>query len=122
MIDSQLLGYYLDNWSSNAWYCFTFFFQDKLSHLPFKIQYDALPATTILLPNQKLQCKFSDILQFYSVAKNLEVKGFTNLEDYFYDRTVQIKDYNVDTIFVMSHLVTLVDAKKFDGLDGEDDI
>jgi hypothetical protein len=60
-----------------------------------------------------LQCRFSDALYFFTTFRKFEVKGMTNLQDYFYNRTLQWKNTPIDRVFIFSHIVALVDPITF---------
>jgi hypothetical protein len=46
------------------------------------------------------------------VIKMIEVHGITNLQDYFYDKSAKWLNKYVDPVFMLSHLVAIVDHEK----------
>ena len=58
---------------------------------------------------RRIECRFSDALYFFSTFKKLEIKGMTNLQDFFYDGIINSMSKSVENMFIYSHLVAIVD-------------
>jgi len=108
-VDTEIFGHYLQNWSSQ-WLCFFFIFEEQIAS-PVKILYSSLPETFLFAGQRRVECRFSDALYFFSTFKKLEVKGLTNLQDYFYNRTLTWKNRNIERVHLYSHLVCMVDPQ-----------
>jgi hypothetical protein len=80
---------------------------------PVKIVYSKLPETFLSADNKRIDCRFSDALFFFSTFKRFETQGMTNLQDYFYNRTLAWKNTEINRIFLYSHLVCMVDPVTF---------
>ena len=111
MIDSEIIGHYLNNWS-NQWLCFFYIFEENFN-APIKILYNQLPTYLLQADRRRIECRFSDALYFFSTFKKLQIKGMTNLKDFFYDGTINYKNKKVENMFLYSHLVAIVDPKRF---------
>ena len=62
---------------------------------------------------RRIECRFSDALYFFSTFKKLEIRGMTNLQDFFYDKTIASMSKQIDNLFIYSHLVAIVDPETF---------
>lgn len=89
LIDTEIIGHYLNHFS-NQWLCFFYIFEDKIN-APLKILYNELPDYILFADRRRIECRFSDALYFFSTFKKLEIKGMTNLQDFFYDKTINFK-------------------------------
>jgi len=105
-LESQMIGYYLNNWTP-SWLCFFFFYQDSISS-PIKINYTSLPATMVT-SNKVLECSFSSLLGYYSQIKKIEAKGISDLNQYFYDKSVEWANLIIDGVFIQAHLMEISD-------------
>lgn len=72
-----------------------------------------MPSSLLTTDKRKVQCRFTDVLYFYTTFRKYEVKGISNLQDFFYNRTLTWKNTAIDNVFIYSHLVALVDPMKF---------
>lgn len=111
LIDTEIIGHYLNHFS-NQWLCFFYIFEDKIK-APLKILYNELPDYILFADRRRIECRFSDALYFFSTFKKLEIKGMTNLQDFFYDKTINWKSEPINSMFIYSHLVTIVDPDSF---------
>ncbi len=111
MIDSEIIGHYLNNWS-NQWLCFFYIFEERIN-APIKILYNQLPSFLLQADRRRIECRFSDALYFFSTFKKLQIAGMTNLKDFFYDGTVHYKNKAIENMFLYSHLVAIVDPQTF---------
>lgn len=106
-----MFGHYLQNWQSQ-WLCFYYLFEEHIK-APIKVRYSLLPETLQTGNNHITQCRFSDALYFFNTFRKFEVKGMTNLQDFFYSKTLSWQNTPVDRVFIYSHLVAVVDPLKF---------
>jgi hypothetical protein len=111
MIDTEIFGYYLQNWESQ-WLCFFYMFEEHLK-APVKIRFSELPSTFLTSDMRRVQCRFTDALYFLTTFRRFEVKGITNLQDFFYNKTLTWKNSPVNSMFIFSHLVATVDPLTF---------
>jgi len=111
LVDTEIIGHYLNHFS-NQWLCFFFIFEEKIN-APIKIIYNELPDYILMADKRRIECRFSDALYFFSTFKKLEIRGMTNLQDFFYDKTIASMSKQIDNLFIYSHLVAIVDPETF---------
>ena len=72
-----------------------------------------MPDYVLFADRRRIECRFSDALYFFSTFKKLEIRGMTNLQDFFYEKTISWMSKPIDNIFIYSHLVAIVDPEVF---------